>query len=102
VKKQRPNAPAYFVSLKVTKKKVFNNVTPGSHREVRQGLQRHKERLFAVEVDEEHHRVLLYVEDHRPVCSAKEDQSHGGREQAQAGLRPGIHQQDDQVKALLD
>ena len=46
---------------------------------------------------EKHHRVLLHVEDHRQIRPAEENQGHGGREQTEAGLRAGLHQQDDQV-----
>ena len=36
-------------------------------------------RLFALEDDEEHHRVLFHVEDHRPIRPAEKDQGNGGR-----------------------
>ena len=55
-------------------------------------FQWHQKGLFTLEVNEEYHRVLFYVEDDGSVRPAEKDKGHGGREQAQAGLRARLHQ----------
>lgn len=40
----------------------------------------------SVEDAEEHHRVLLHVEDHGQIRTAEESQSCGGRVQAETSL----------------
>ena len=47
-----------------------------------QELKRDKEGRPALEVDEGHHRVLLHVEDHRPLSPAEEAEGDCEWEQA--------------------